>query len=124
MKFCNVCQNMLYIQVKRSDPQEAAVMELHYNCKNCGFSYSEERNRLSAAVLEHSYDEDKHTTFNQYITPYIKYDPTLPRVDNIECPNKECGNKKRPEVIYMKVDSEAMKYVYYCCNCEHFWRSQ
>lgn len=62
--------------------------------------------------------------YTQYMSKYIKFDPCLPRVKDIECPN---GSKcKRPkgadnEVIYIKYDPTNLRYMYVCTHCDHFW---
>ena len=60
-----------------------------------------------------------------FVNPYIKYDPTLPRVNNIKCTNKDCNSKKNKlqnEVIYIKYDSKNMKYLYVCETCGETWK--
>ena len=64
-------------------------------------------------------------SFNHIINKYTKYDPTLPRINNILCPNPDCetnkGDKER-EIIYIRYDDINMKYVYLCYECNTVWR--
>lgn len=76
-------------------------------------------------ILENNYDQDM-SSYKHFMTPYIKYDTTLPRVKNIKCANTSCKNKdpEKQEVLYIKYDNVNMKYLYYCCHCEHFWKNE
>ena len=112
MIFCNTCNNMMFIRLEEGDL-------IHY-CKNCNFSFKSSDNEDPILVSETSFDKDV-ATFKQYMTKYIEYDPTLPRVNNIVCPNKNCKTEEN-EVIYIKYDQNNMKYIYYCCKCKEFWK--
>jgi aspartate carbamoyltransferase regulatory subunit len=66
-------------------------------------------------------------SFNHIINKYTKLDPTLPRVNNILCPNPECPTNKdgaEREIIYIRYDDVNMKYVYLCTNdsCNAVWK--
>lgn len=115
MKFCIHCKNMLYIDV--------AENQLKYFCRNCNFTQIETNND-TVPLIENNYNDDM-SSYAQYMTPYIKYDPTLPRVRDIKCPNVKCTKTQDSdnEVIYIKYDQANMKYLYYCCHCEEFWKS-
>ncbi len=119
MDFCTKCNNMLYIKIELDDNENQQIKNY---CKNCNFSKNLP-NDESIPIIENSY-ENKNINYELYINPYIKYDATLPRVNNIKCVNKECTKEKDKmnEVIYIKYDNENMKYLYYCIYCEHFWK--
>lgn len=114
MKFCDYCNNMLYVKID-------ADKRLVYYCKSCGFNQVES-NTKSVCIVDDNKIND-YTKYSQYINPYLKYDPCLPRVNNIKCPNKGCTkpSDKDNEVIYIKYDAVNMKYIYNCCDCNHFW---
>ena len=134
MEFCKHCDNMLYITVTEEDQ-----MKLY--CKNCNYSSIEaDDDATNRHVTSHKYSPADDTTYSQkcissvnynidtssyrqYMTPLIKYDMTLPRVNNIDCP-KGCKTKDggHSEVIYIKYDHQNMKYLYFCCECEEFWK--
>jgi DNA-directed RNA polymerase subunit M/transcription elongation factor TFIIS len=120
MDFCEKCNNMLYINVEKT---EDGKNQLKNYCKNCNFS-KELSNTKSMSIIETIYEKSENINYKLFINPYIKYDPTLPRVNNIECNNKECTKEKDKmnEVIYIKYDNENMKYLYYCVYCEKFWK--
>lgn len=118
MKFCNLCNNFVYIQLDKEN-------NLQYHCKNCD-NVIENTDTKSLCVIDNNYMDDK-TVYKQYINKYLKYDPTLPRVNNIQCPNQECKTKKENvenEVIFVKYDSTNMKYMYHCVHCDHFWKNE
>lgn len=118
MHFCNKCSNMYYIRINENEPNK-----LVYYCRKCG---------NEDALLAHtnvcvSKTQIKKTeqSFNHIINKYTKFDPTLPRIDNILCPNADCptnkGDKER-EIIYIRYDDVNMKYVYLCFHCENVWQ--
>lgn len=129
MKFCDVCNNMFYISTSKQEG-------LYMYCKNCNFSkvldsktksvkLSEEYHKGDgvpddACIMSINYSDDGGN-YKQFLTPNIKYDVTLPRVNNIPCP-KQCSKEGEREVIYIKYDQVNMRYVYFCCKCEHFWK--
>ena len=118
MRFCEFCDNMLYVTITQEK-------DLQFYCKNCNNRVTEKKENGSICVIDDNKIDDS-TKYSMYINKYIKYDPTLPRVNNIECVNKECGGRKankENEVIYLKYDFVNMKYLYYCCHCEEFWKA-
>ena len=117
MDFCTLCENMLYVKIDLQDDKQ----QLQNYCKNCNY-IKDLPNDKSISIVENNYEkEDKN--YEMFVNPYIKYDPTLPRVNNLVCPNAKCTKKKNQdnEVIYIKYDNENMKYLYYCVYCEEFW---
>jgi DNA-directed RNA polymerase subunit M/transcription elongation factor TFIIS len=118
MEFCKLCDNMLYIKREVTDEQDKLI---NY-CKNCSNSVELKSDNKSILIFENNYEKEK-INYKLFINPYIKYDPTLPRVNNLVCPNAKCTKKKNQdnEVIYIKYDNENMKYLYYCVYCEEFW---
>lgn len=118
MKFCDQCENMLYVTIDKEK-------HLVYYCKSCGSRTVEQDITKSVCIV----DDDKvndYTKYCQYINPWLKHDPCLPRVNNIVCPNKDCTkpSTKDNEVIYIKYDGTNMKYIYNCCDCNHFWTNE
>ena len=74
-------------------------------------------------VIDNNFKDDFH---RQFITPYIAYDPTLPRTDVIPCVNKECKRpaSRKEEVVFVKYDANNLRYLYYCCHCGMFWTTK
>jgi hypothetical protein len=118
MKFCEYCENMLYITLT---PEK----DLLYYCKNCDNKVVEKKELGSICVIDDNKVDDV-TKYSQYMNKYIKHDPTLPRVNNIVCTNQQCTKKKDAdnEVIYIKYDFVKMRYLYFCCHCETFFKPE
>jgi hypothetical protein len=107
--------------------------ELQYYCRNCGHI----DDTIAADNICVSKINIKHTTtqqsFSQVINKYTKFDPTLPRIHTIRCPNDECpsntgsvGEKKKSknEIIYVRYDDMNLKYVYLCAKCDKVWNTE
>lgn len=118
MEFCPVCQNMYFIKSDKNDKSH-----LIYWCKNCT---KEEKKELKGnnCIYSSKYSSNQTITFSDFINKYTHLDKTLPRVNNIPCPNEDCishTNKDLKEVIYIKYDATNMKYLYLCCKCKTCW---
>jgi len=111
--------------------------ELQYYCRNCGNI----DDTIAADNICVSKVNIKHTTtqqsFSQVVNKYTKFDPTLPRIHTIRCPNDECpsnagtdagaaGEKKKSknEIIYVRYDDTNLKYVYLCAKCDKVWNTE
>ena len=118
MHFCDVCSNMYYIRINSDDPNK-----LVYYCRKCG---NEDTTLASENIcVSRTQIKKSEQSFNHIINKYTKFDPTLPRINNIKCPNSDCvTNKegKEREIIYIRYDDVNMKYVYLCCDCDTVWR--
>lgn len=147
MKFCKVCENMLYVSASEMNPTSNDNQnQLQFVCKNCAYKEVIKRNDVtdgSIPIIAKRYDNssmendldtncimrtnyfDDIRSFQQYQTKNIKFDPALPRVNNIECPRK-CGESrsKGNKVICVRYDLGKMKYLYMCCHCDHFWKNE
>lgn len=124
MKFCDVCDNMLYIRLRPSEAEGQEPAVLQYVCKNCGNCIDGHDTDTKSCVLDTNYVDDQ-TTYKQYATPYIVHDPTLPRVNNIPCPNDKCTKPRGAvdEVIFVKFNTANLRFLYYCTHCGTFWKS-
>lgn len=118
MHFCSNCSNMYYIRINAEDPNV-----LVYYCRKCG---NEDTMLASENVCVSKIHLKKtEQSFNHIINKYTKLDPTLPRINNILCPNKDCKTNvenKEPEIIYIRYDDVNMKYVYLCSDCDTVWQ--
>ena len=131
MHFCNNCDNMLYIRLSSEDSDS-----LVYYCRNCGDTDQliDKDNicvsKTDIVIQEKAYLHD--------INEYTKLDPTLPRTNNIRCPNQSCPSNinlqkvdstsennqtKANEVIYLRYDDQNMKYIYICTICDKIWKT-
>ena len=78
---------MYYIKISE-DEDEDEKNTLIYYCRNCGHenkNITAENVCVSETQLRRS--EKK---YSQMVNEYTKYDPTLPRINTIKCPNHEC----------------------------------
>ena len=146
MHFCNKCDNMLYIRLLEEESDS-----LVYYCRNCG----EVINAISKeniCVLQTDI-VIKEKAYLHEINEYTKLDPTLPRTNNIRCPNQSCPSNKtkdetaesaesaetaesaesaetaesaekvKNDVIYLRYDDINMKYIYICTLCDKIWKT-
>ena len=128
MKFCNNCDNMLYIRLF-----EEGSNKLIYYCRNCGFT-SDEITKQNICVLNTDV-ASKEKSYLQDINEFTKLDPTLPRTRNIKCPNQSCPSnqdfdpdtgepiEKQNEVLYIRYDDTNLNYVYICTQCDTTWKT-
>ena len=126
MKFCKDCENMLYIRLLSEDSNK-----LIYYCRNCGNTY-DNIDKDNVCVLNSNVNmHDKG--YLQDINEYTKLDPTLPRTQNIKCPNQSCPSNhtgddsskltNKNEVIYLRYDDINLNYVYICTQCDTTWKT-
>lgn len=128
MHFCTICHNMYYISINSVNSDN-----LVYYCRNCGHI----DNNSSKSVLSNPKNifiiqtnlKKQEEEFNHIINQYTKLDPTLPRVNNVLCPNDECLTNLDPdnnsrEIIIMRYDDKNMKYVSLCSTCDTVWKTE
>jgi len=119
MHFCSNCKNMYYIRINENDTNK-----LVYYCRQCGNEdqlLSVDNVCVSKTLLKKS-----EQSFSHIINKFTKLDPTLPRVNNVLCPNESCATNsesKEREIIYIRYDDTNMKYVYLCSDCDTVWKT-
>ena len=122
MHFCENCGNMYYVRLLAEDSDE-----LIYYCRKCN-NKKELKNDDDICVSK-LHVKTVTQTYKNIINEYTKLDPTLPRINTINCPNKNCDSnrksgdrdKKKKEIIYLRYDDTNIKYVYLCCVCDKTW---
>ena len=120
MHFCTNCQNMYYIRINPEDENT-----LVYYCRKCG---NEDTSLTvdTVCVLKTQIKQNEQS-FSHIINKYTKLDPTLPRLNNILCPNSECQTNKKEgterEILYIRYDDINMKYIYICSTCDNVWKT-
>ena len=120
MNFCEYCDNMLYFKIDNDNNAE-----IKYICNNCNYEISKNLSNNNC-IYSINYSQENQEIISDYINKYTHLDPTLPRVNNIDCANKECVTYKNPEekeVIYIKYNSEELKYFYLCSKCKTCWKN-
>jgi DNA-directed RNA polymerase subunit M/transcription elongation factor TFIIS len=119
MHFCSKCSNMYYIRI---DPED--TNKLVYYCRNCG-NEDDSLAGENLCVLKTQIKQGEQS-FAHIVNKYTKLDPTLPRVSNVLCPNKECltNTKEKPkEILNLRYDDTNMKYIYLCSTCDTVWKT-
>jgi hypothetical protein len=113
---------MYYIRIDSDDSNK-----LIYYCRNCGkedtsSDFSED------IVVSKLQIKNVDKTYTNIINKYTRLDPTLPRINNILCPNPECTTNTKNterEIIYIRYDDTNMKYIYLCSTptCGTVWET-
>lgn len=124
MHFCEKCDNMYYLKISEEDSNT-----LIYYCRNCG-NEDNSLTKENICVLETTVHQTEER-YSQNINEYTKFDPTLPRITTIKCPNDVCpsnkdvkeGEESHREVIYIRYDDINMKYIYMCTKCNTIWKT-
>jgi len=127
MHFCEKCGNMYYIKIQTEDKDN-----LIYYCRKCGYEDKDITKNIKNLCVSKTHVLNNTELYSQVINKYTKLDPTLPRINNIDCPNKNCDTNKNTkaeekltekEVIYIRYNDNNMKYVYLCCHCDTVWKT-
>ena len=135
MHFCTECDNMYYIKIQNEETKDNN--SLIYYCRKCGFEDDNISKNIENLCVSKTHVLNNKELYSQVINKYTKLDPTLPRINNIKCPNVECvtnkeskgksddddSSKVENEIIYIRYDDTNMKYVYLCCNCDNVWKT-
>lgn len=121
MKFCIQCNNMYYLKISSEDSNQLS----HY-CRNCG--YIDNTIQTEGTTILQSHYKEEELNIQHIVNPYTKFDPTLPRIYNIPCPNSACktnehDSKTPVEIIYLRYDDANLKYIYLCSTCDTTWKS-
>lgn len=118
MKFCSNCDNMLYISIDSEDANK-----LTHTCRQCGYIdpiVGGEGLVVLDTKLKMSEQKSRFI-----INDFTKFDPTLPRIYTLKCPNNECktndSDATQTEIIYLRSNDADMKYIYLCPTCDTQW---
>lgn len=117
MKFCKECDNMYYIKL-----DEETQNKLIYYCRKCGH----EESNLNEHVVVSKSNTKKNNEYT-FVNKYTKLDPTIPRINTISCINDTCPSNKEnvpKDILYIRYNNEALKYVYICSLCDTMWNNQ
>jgi len=91
---------MYYLKIREEDGGNT----LNYYCRNCGH---EDTNLTAESIcVSETQLRRSEQKFTHMINEYTKFDPTLPRINTIKCPNQECvsngfaggDDKKSPDL--------------------------
>lgn len=144
MNFCPQCHNMLYW--KTNTPSDLNKSSIIQYCKNCPFEDDSSKSFVLRKQIVSSLK-----TFEHLVNPNTKYDPTIPRKNNILCPNADCSTnqdlgagtngtkesyqlksktvddekmdkeKKEREILCICYDEPNMKHFFLCASCDCTW---
>ena len=111
MQFCSECHNMYYLKIQ--DEEGEIGNTLIYYCRNCGHEDTTlSTTNICVSDVQLRSSEKKYT---HIVNEYTKYDPTLPRINTIKCPNQDClsntlkggAGKKTEQATAMKEQEKA-----------------
>lgn len=92
-------------------------------CDTCGYEKED-----TGGLITETYIKDKASdSYKILLNEFTRQDPTLPYLKDLDCPNNECSSNKGvspKKVIFLKYDSDNLKFVYICDNCEKTWTSR
>ena len=78
---------MYYLKISEKEGEEN---DLIYYCRNCG---QENRSIIAENVcVSETQLRRSEQKFTHMVNEYTKFDPTLPRINTIKCPNQECSS--------------------------------
>lgn len=111
---------MFYIKLNMDNDNQ-----LIYYCRKCGNENSDLVDDNIVVSKMNVIKQNKN--FKHIINEYTKLDPTLPHINNIPCPNKECisniNDEIKSDVIFIRYDETNMKYIYICTHCNNNWKN-
>jgi hypothetical protein len=118
IRFCSVCDNYLYLQV------EGETQTLQRMCRNCGFKDTEDQGGLVSEMHIEQRAAEGYTLINEFTLK----DKRLPHLYNtMKCINATCPSAapgKESDIVYIKYDTENLRYIYMCYICQATWRSR
>ena len=131
MHFCKVCGNMYYLKISDEDANK-----IMYFCRKCGDKDDTIINNKDSFCVSKTHIKKTTEVYKNVINEYTKFDPTLPRINNMICTNENCSSNKKtsgseekkdnfkyPEIIYLRYDNNNMKFIYLCSECDHTWKN-
>jgi len=138
MNFCPDCETYLITRIAPTQSSENSNKLLTFYCNNCSYSKTVDINKEPEykCVYQNNYNTKK-IKIGQKNIQYLCSDPTLPHVNNIQCPNVECPTKKpnpevldtaieinKNDVLYIKLNESDLTFLYQCCNCKYTWTNK
>ena len=128
MKFCPDCENLLITKIADIDTTDNPNNLVSYFCNNC--AYTEDlkiKNKETNKCVYYNKKGVVSSKIDENVIPFLVLDPTLPRINNLQCPNTECESVKESitnDVRYIQIDSDTMTYLYKCNHCQQTWKNK
>jgi DNA-directed RNA polymerase subunit M/transcription elongation factor TFIIS len=126
MEFCSECDNYMILKVEEVESNKKKNKMLRYECNNCGHHKYTNLDKENSCVYSNNYENNKFKLDNIDIN-YIAQDPTLPRVNNLQCLYKDCpsnNDKAKADILYVNIDENTATYLYKCNNCNKTWTNK
>jgi DNA-directed RNA polymerase subunit M/transcription elongation factor TFIIS len=118
IRFCTVCNNYLYLHV------DETTGDLQRSCRNCGYKDTAEQGGLVSEMRIEQLSAEGYNLVNEFTLR----DPRLPHLrGTMKCVNNGCQSNKpgvESDIVYIKYDSENLRYMYVCTFCKTNWRSR
>ena len=114
-KTCPHCRNYLIA--------EFSGELLNRVCRTCGYSMEDKGGLIMQTYIKQKSSDSYKILLNEF----TRQDPTLPYLRDLKCPNSVCPSNKNmaeKKVYFMKYDTENLKFVYICNNCEQTWTTR
>lgn len=124
MEFCAECDN--YMVLKFEDDNSNKTKLLKYECYNCGNIKNMNPNNDNICIYSNNYENNKFKLDNIDMN-YISQDPTLPRVNNLQCLSKDCPSNTsnlKSDILFINIDENTATYMYKCNNCNKTWTNK
>ena len=126
MHFCEKCGNMFYLRLNSTSDND-----LIYYCRRCGNENKELGKNTENICVSKTHITSGNVSYKNIINKFTKMDPTLPRINNIKCPNDACKSNleekdpeyKKKEIMYIRYDDKNMKFIYLCGVCDNMWKN-
>lgn len=85
MKFCTNCDFMFYTRLDKKEKK------LIYYCNNCETEEDVQPSSSGKTICVYTKNYSNDFLYNKATTnKYTKFDPTLPRINNMKCINQQC----------------------------------
>lgn len=137
MYFCSACENMMHMRLSANeggdaDAASSSDAQLEYLCPHCGEVKKMTSTNVDDTHMVYSKDYEYTSTETEVdlINEYTKYDPTLPTIRILPCPNEGCASnaadvERRAErdIIYIRYNHKDLLYIYMCRLCNTTWKS-
>ena len=127
MKFCAKDGYYLYLDagtVGGGAQSMSDTKTLNRICRRCGYT---EKDSDGGLITETYLQQRASEGYKILLNEFTRQDQTLPHIKTIKCPKETCPTNTggvEKDVIYMKYDSAALKYIYICNVCSTQWRSR
>jgi hypothetical protein len=118
IRFCTVCSNYLYLHV------DETTGDLQRSCRNCGYKDTADQGGLVSEMRIEQLSAEGYNLINEFTL----LDPRLPHLHGtMKCINTSCQSNKagaESDIVYIKYDTENLRYMYICTFCKANWRSR